>query len=185
MGKGGPAVLVLASGRGERFAASGGGTHKLQALLAGKSVLQHTLEAVAASGLTWHLEDAGHPGMGDCIAAAVRATPDALGWLVLPGDLPLVQAATLQVVADALARHAVVVPVFKGVRGHPVGFSIACREALLALTGNRGASPVVQAQAALQSVALLDLDDEGIVTDIDTLEDLQRAEALLVTRGVR
>src|SRR5688572_6597570 len=93
-----PTVLVLASGRGERFAASGGGTHKLQALLAGKPVLQHTLDAVAASGLPWHVEDAGHDGMGDTIAAAVRATPDAAGWLILPGDLPLVQGATLRAV---------------------------------------------------------------------------------------
>jgi hypothetical protein len=32
----GPVVIVLAAGRGERFAASGGTVHKLQALLAGK-----------------------------------------------------------------------------------------------------------------------------------------------------
>jgi molybdenum cofactor cytidylyltransferase len=182
MGKGAPTVLVLASGRGERFAASGGGTHKLQALLAGKPVLARTLEAVAASGLPWHLEDAGHPGMGDSIAAAVRATPDAAGWLVLPGDLPLVQAATLLAVADALTRQAVVVPMFKGARGHPVGFSAACRDALQALTGSRGASPVVQARAALNAVGFIDVADEGTVIDIDTLQDLQRAEALLAQR---
>ncbi|MGH6625834.1 MAG: nucleotidyltransferase family protein, partial [Burkholderiaceae bacterium] len=35
-----PVVLVLASGRGERFAASGGTVHKLQALLRGQPVLQ-------------------------------------------------------------------------------------------------------------------------------------------------
>jgi molybdenum cofactor cytidylyltransferase len=122
------------------------------------------------------------PAWATRIAAAVRATPDASGWLVLPGDLPLVQAATLRAVADALARHAVVVPVFNGARGHPVGFSAACREALLALTGNRGASPVVQAQAALNAVGLIDVADEGAVTDIDTLQDLQRAEALLARR---
>jgi len=177
-----PTVLVLASGRGERFAASGGGTHKLQALLAGKPVLQHTLDAVAASGLPWHLEDVGHPGMGDCIAAAVRATPEASGWLVLPGDLPLVQVATLRAVADALARHAVVVPVFKGTRGHPVGFSPACREALLALTGAPGAAAVVKAHTVLNAVGFVDAADEGIVIDIDTLQDLQRAEALLAAR---
>lgn len=182
MDGGKPLVLVLASGRGERFAASGGGTHKLQALLAGKPVLRHTLDAVAASGLPWHVEDAGHPGMGDCIAAAVRATPEASGWLVLPGDLPLVQAATLRTVADALARHAVVVPLFKGVRGHPVGFSAACRDALLALSGSPGAVAVVKAQAALNAVGFVDVDDEGIITDIDTLQDLQRAEALLAAR---
>ena len=45
-----PTVLILASGRGERFKASGGTVHKLQALLAGKPVLQHTLDAVRASG---------------------------------------------------------------------------------------------------------------------------------------
>lgn len=178
----GPTVLVLASGRGERFAASGGGTPKLQALLGGKPVLQHTLEAVAASGLAWHLEDAGHPGMGDSIAAAVRATPEASGWLILPGDLPLLQGSTLRAVAQALARHAVVVPLFKGVRGHPVGFSAGCRAALLDLKGNQGAATVVRAQEAINSVAFLALDDAGIVTDIDTVDDLARAEQLLAAR---
>ena len=182
MEKSAPTVLVLASGRGERFAASGGGTHKLQALLDGKPVLRHTLEAVAASGLPWHLEDAGHPGMGDCIAAAVRATPDASGWLVLPGDLPLVQAATLRAVAHALASHAVVLPMYKGARGHPVGFSAVCRDALLALKGDQGAASVVRAQAARNAVAFIDVVDVGTVTDIDTLDDLRCAEALLAQR---
>jgi molybdenum cofactor cytidylyltransferase len=177
-----PVVIVLASGRGERFAESGGGTHKLQALLAGKPVLRHTLDAVAASGLPWHLEDAGHPGMGDAVAAAVRATPDASGWLVLPGDLPLVQAATLRAVADALAQHVVVAPMYKGARGHPVGFSAACRDALLDLNGDFGAAAVLRAQAARKAVAFIDVNDAGSVTDIDTLEDLRRAEALLAQR---
>ncbi len=177
-----PTVLVLASGRGERFRASGGGD-KLQASLGGKPVLQHTLDAVAASGLPWHVEDAGHPGMGDSIAAAVRAAPDANGWLVLPGDLPLIQPGTLQAVARALAVHAVVVPVFKGQRGHPVGFSRACLAGLIALTGAQGAASLVQAQQAANSMVLLDVDDAGVLTDIDTLDDLRRAELLLASRS--
>ncbi len=178
----GPTVLVLASGRGERFIASGGSTHKLQALLAGRPVLQHTLDAVAASGLPWHLENAGHPGMGDSIAAAVRATPEASGWLILPGDLPLVQGATLKAVAEMLAQRAVVIPVFNGMRGHPVGFSATCRAGLLALKGDQGAASVVRAQEAVNSVAFIDVTDPGTVTDIDTLEDLRRAEMLLGQR---
>ena len=178
----GPTVLVLASGRGERFIASGGSTHKLQALLAGKPVLQHTLDAVAASGLPWHLENAGHPGMGDSIAAAVRATSGASGWLILPADLPLVQGATLRAVAEMLAQRAVVIPVFNGVRGHPVGFSATCRAGLLALKGDQGAASVVRAQEAVNSVAFVDVTDPGTVTDIDTLEDLRRAEMLLGQR---
>ncbi len=168
-------VLVLASGRGERFAASGGQGAKLQALLGGRPVLERTLDAVRASGLPWHLEDAGHPGMGDSIAAAVRATRAADGWLVLPGDLPLVLPASLRVVADALRTHAVVVPVVRGQRGHPVGFAGDCGQALAALSGSRGAAGIVAARGAFE----LPLADVGCITDIDTVADLAAAQARL------
>lgn len=173
-----PTVLVLASGRGERFRASGGTVHKLQAELQGKPVLQHTLDAVRASGLPWHLEDRGHPGMGDSIAAAVRATPAAVGWLVLPADLPLIRPETLRRVAQAvLDGHAVVVPVTAGPEhprqtGHPVGFGADCGGALSALRGERGAAPVVRAHRVYE----VEVDDPGILTDIDTLDDLRRLQ---------
>lgn len=168
-------VLVLASGRGERFKASGGQVHKLEALLGGVPVLRRTLDAVRASGLPWHLEDAGHPGMGDSIAAAVRATRDAPGWLVLPGDLPLVEPATLQAVAAALARHHLVVPVHAGRRGHPVGFGAQYGPALANLAGNSGAARILAGGNAMELV----VEDVGCVTDIDTLADLAEAERLL------
>ena len=178
-----PVILVRASGRGERFVASGGQGSKLRALLAGKPVLEHTLAAVRASGLPWHLEDGGHPGMGDSIAAAVHATQDAAGWLVLPGDLPLVLPESLRSVAAALARHEVVVPTYEGESGHPVGFARACRDELLALTGALGAGRIVQAHAAAGRRQLLALADPGIRIDVDTVEDLAAAERLLVQRG--
>lgn len=179
-----PVVIVLAAGRGERFAASGGATHKLAALLAGQPVLGHVLAAVRASGLPHHLvqPDASRPGMGDSIAAGVRATSGAAGWLILPADLPLVRGDTLRAVAAALGPHAVAVPVYRGERGHPVGFSAACRDGLLALKGNQGAAPVLRAYQAMNSIAIVETDDVGIVTDVDTVEDLARAEALLAAR---
>jgi molybdenum cofactor cytidylyltransferase len=174
-----PTVLILASGRGERFLASGGTTHKLQALLAGKTVLQHTLDAVKASGLPWHLEDSGHPGMGDSIAAAVSKTPDAAGWLVLPADLPLIQPTTLLQVAEALQTNDVVLPCYvrAGIeqRGHPVGFGTVCKQDLLNLSGNKGAAVVIIAYTAMKII----VNDIGIITDIDTVDDLARAEILL------
>jgi molybdenum cofactor cytidylyltransferase len=175
-------VLVLASGKGDRFIASGGSGPKLQALLAGKPVLEWTLDAVKASGLRWHLEHAQHTGMGDCIAAAVRATRDASGWLVLPGDLPLIRPETLQAVADALAHHDVVVPHFRGQRGHPVGFGDTCEAALRALAGSQGAQAIVRAEAAVGAVHDMEIDDDGIVVDIDTVGDLRAAEQLLAAR---
>jgi molybdenum cofactor cytidylyltransferase len=174
-----PAVLILASGRGERFLASGGTTHKLQALLGDKTVLQHTLDAVKASGLPWHVEDGGHPGMGDSIAAAVSKTPNANGWLILPADLPLIQPTTLLQVAQALQTNEVVQPclVKDGTEqcGHPVGFAAVCKQDLLNLSGNKGAAGVIIAYSAIKLI----LNDVGIVTDVDTVADLQRAELLL------
>lgn len=170
-----PTILVLASGRGERFTASGGQGSKLQALLAGKPVLERTIAAVRASGLPFHVEGAGHPGMGDSIAAAVRATPDANGWLVVPGDLPLIAPQTFRDVAAALAAHEVVVPTWQGERGHPVGFARVCGTELMALTGPHGAAAIVKSRA----VHLLPVDDAGIRIDIDTVQDLAAAERLL------
>jgi molybdenum cofactor cytidylyltransferase len=169
-----PTVIVLASGRGARFAASGGTVPKLQAMLAGQTVLQHTLAAVQSSGLPWHVEVAPHPGMGDSIAAGVRACAHAHGWLILPGDLPLIQAETLRLVANTLETHAVVVPVYQGQRGHPVGFSSACATSLMNLEGNRGAAHIIKEFDAIELV----VNDVGCITDIDTLSDLKRVEML-------
>src|SRR5438105_5905025 len=177
-----PVVIVLASGTGDRFIASGGTGSKLQALLAGKPVLDWTLAAVNASGLRCHVERAQHPGMGDSIAAAVHATKDAAGWLILPGDLPLIQPDTLLAVASALAHFDVVVPHYRGQRGHPVGFGETCEAALRGLRGPQGAQTIVRAEAAVGAVHDMEIDDEGIVVDIDTLADLRTAELVLATR---
>lgn len=168
-----PLLIVLASGRGERFIASGGTEHKLCARLAGRPVLAHTLAAADASGLRWHLEQAAHPGMGDAIAAAVRAHPGAPGWMILPADLPLVRAATLRRIAEA-AVEGIAVPMHQGRRGHPVRFPAARGPELMGLRGDQGAQTLLRAHG----FTAVEVDDIGCVTDIDTLDDLRRAEAL-------
>jgi molybdenum cofactor cytidylyltransferase len=173
-----PTVIVLAAGKGERFKASGGSQDKLQSLLGGQAVREHVLAAVRASGLPWHVVERAHtthlqnPGMGDSIACGVAATPEAHGWLILPADLPLIQPTTLLAVAAALQQHAVVVPRYEGQQGHPVGFVPSCRDALLALTGDHGARAVV----AQHAVYRLDVDDEGCVLDVDTVDALALAQ---------
>lgn len=184
-----PLVIILAGGRGTRFLASGGRGSKLQAPLAGKTVLQHTLDAVKASGMPWYLEDEGRPGMGDSIAAAVRATWSAAsrsraepgGWLILPADLPLIRGDTLQAVATALLGHEVAVPIYHGQRGHPVGFSARCGQALLDLEGDVGAASIIQTYAAIEIM----MSDAGCITDIDTIGDLKAMEQLINGACVR
>ncbi|MGE8320564.1 MAG: nucleotidyltransferase family protein [Comamonas sp.] len=174
-------VIVLAGGRGDRFRASGGAVHKLDALLGGVPVLQHVLNTVWAAGLPVHLvrPDGGTLGMGDSIAMGVRAMAQATGWLMLPGDLPLVQPGSLRQVAGALASHPVAVPRWQRQSGHPVGFRAECRDALMALGGDAGAASIVRAWRAQQGVADVELDDPGIQMDIDTVDDLARAEEWL------
>lgn len=173
-----PTVIVLAAGRGERFRASGAVRDKLQSLLCGQAVRDHVLTAVRASGLPFHVVERAHtvhlahPGMGSSIACGVAATPQAHGWLILPADLPLIHASTLLRVAQGLSQHSVVVPRYQGQQGHPVGFAVCCREALLQLSGDEGARGVV----AQHAVHRLDVDDEGCVFDVDTVEALALAE---------
>lgn len=178
-----PCVLVLAAGRGERFLASGGSSHKLQAMLGLQTVLQTTLAAVQASGLPWHLECGPHPGMGDSIAAAVKATAGAKGWLILPADLPLVQAATLHELALQLTRldsrelH-VIQPFYQGRKGHPVAFSRAAAPALALLSGDQGAASIVRNAAENQRLQRWDCDDIGCVLDVDTVQALEEARRI-------
>lgn len=164
-----PTVLVLAAGSGSRFTASGGQVHKLAAELHGKPLLEHTLAAVRASGLPWHLERGPRPGMGDSIAAAVRATADAQGWLILPADLPLIQPKTLQTLAQAQPPERIAVPVFEGRRGHPVRFPAAFGAALMQLSGPQGAAALLREAEVVE----VPVDDPGCVTDVDTLADLE------------
>lgn len=181
-------MIVLAAGQGQRFRQAGGSTHKLDAPLAGMAVLQHVLQTVAASGLPFYVvQPATHggatpQGMGDSIARGVQATADSAGWLILPGDLPLVQADTLQRVADSLNTSPVVLPQWQGRSGHPVGFAAGCRAPLLALQGDQGAAAVVRAHRQAGTLHVLALDDPGLVMDIDTPADLACAEAWLVAR---
>ena len=62
-----PVIVILAAGKGERFLANGGTTHKLDALLTtpkgSATVLAHVVAAAQASGLPWvvvHTKDTEH-----------------------------------------------------------------------------------------------------------------------------
>ena len=115
-------------------------------------------------------DDAVPLGMGYSIAAGVGARPDASGWLILPGDMPLVQPTTLQAVARQLEHHPIVYAQHKGRRGHPVGFATELYSELVRLTGDEGARRLVARYPAFG----LEVDDAGVLVDVDTQADLER-----------
>ena len=108
-------------------------------------------------------------GMGASIAAGVGASPDSSGWLVLPGDMPMIQPATVVAVANALELHPVAYAQFRARRGHPVGFAAELYPELTALSGDEGARRIVARYPAFP----VELDDAGILVDIDTEGDLE------------
>lgn len=187
-----PAVIVLAAGRGSRFAGPG---HKLVQNLASSTVLGSTLRHAVASQLPvvvvttaalaelacQHVAsrdvvvlpsaDGGSAeplGMGYSIAAGVAARAHASGWLVLPGDMPMVRPATLQAVARALANHPVAYAQHRGRRGHPVGFAAELYSELVVLSGDEGARRLL----ARYPASPVEVDDPGVLVDVDTEADL-------------
>ncbi len=85
---------------------------------------------------------------------------------------------TLRLIAAAPDVQTVVRPVYQGRQGHPVRFARACGEALMALGGASGAAAVVRRHR----LWTVEVDDPGCVTDIDTPEDLARAQRILQAR---
>ena len=110
---------------------------------------------------------------------ASRARPDASGWLILPADMPLVQRVDAGRVARHLDHHAVVYAQYQGRRGHPVGFSPELYSELVSLQGDEGARRLV----ARYPAHAVEVDDPGVLLDIDTEADLLEARAAHASRG--
>ena len=85
--------------------------------------------------------------------------------------------------AEALQDHPLVVPRHRQQSGHPVGFGRQHQAALLALTGEQGAKSIVQAARQQGRVRDLQLEDSGVVQDIDTLSDWADVNQLLSVKG--
>ena len=112
-------------------------------------------------------------GMGTSIAAGVRASADAAGWLIALGDMAYIRPGTMVSVLNALNDDCgIVVPTFEEQRGHPVAFAGDFGRELRALQGDSGARSVVAAHP--HRLRLLPVDDAGILADIDTSEDMER-----------
>ena len=183
-------AIVLAAGQGSRFRAeSGADQDKLLAACVGldgvtRPVIEQVLVNLPATlverwlvtsperGEVIRLAEAygcqvvllDSSGMGDSIAAAVKASGAADGWLVVLGDMPFIQSSSIERVIDALEEGAISVPVQAGEYGHPVAFDRAFGPGLLALVGDRGARSLF-ADAALREVPVL---DPGVLWDVDT-----------------
>lgn len=80
-------------------------------------------------------------------------------------------------------RKTIIIPTYKGRRGHPVVFSRYLLPEILSAPQDQGARAVVRAHP--DQVFEIETDEEGVVTDIDTLEDYYNFLARLGGKGSR
>ena len=191
----GPIVgILLAAGRGERFGGGVGNSKLLATLSGGLPIalsaarnLQPTCDRLivavrpgdtaladlfTAEGIAVVICHDADSGMGHSLAAGVRASLEAGAWVVALADMPYVQSISHHAVAARLrAGDSLVATMFRGRRGHPVGFSGRWHGQLSVLTGDQGGKTILERHSV--ELNLVAVDDPGVVRDIDRPEDLE------------
>ena len=184
-------AIVLAAGQAARF-----GQCKQLMRLGDKSLVEHVLDTVNESAvddivivLGAHAEEiqrrvkfrrervvlnteyAG--GMSTSIHAGLRALqPETEAAIILLADQPFVTPQTVNRLADEYRtrKAPAIVPTYHGARGNPVLVDQSLFPQMLALRGDVGFRAILEKHP--DSIVKLAIDDVGIVTDIDTRDDL-------------
>lgn len=114
-------------------------------------------------------------GMGHSLAAGAQrllAESNAEAVAIFLADMPSIRRHSLEALMACAAPDRIVLPSHQGKRGHPVVFGRHFWPQLSALAGDTGAREVLQQHA--ESVRIVELDDPGVLQDIDTPADLIR-----------
>lgn len=180
-------AIVLAAGFSSRF-----GSSKLLAQLKnGKSVFQQTMERIAeaiphrvvitrpematqlrefAQGASILSFEHAEQGMGATLAFATQCIGDWDGCMVCLGDMPFIEASTYRHISAQVTTGSIITPTFDSRAGNPVAFGSKFFADLKTLTGDSGGRKLTSMHP--QAVRELQVNDPGILQDIDTLEEL-------------
>jgi molybdenum cofactor cytidylyltransferase len=192
-------AIVLAAGRSTRM----GAANKLVTPVAGKPIVRHTVERLLTSRTRPIVVVTGHmrvevetalagldvrfvhnpefaTGLASSLRTGLAALEDAVpdGVLVALGDMPDVTAADIERLIAAFSpadQRAIVVPRFDGRRGNPVLWGRAFFAEMKTLDGDIGARTLIAANP--EQVAEVDMDSDGVLTDIDTPDALAALKA--------
>lgn len=188
------ACIILAAGKSQRFGAS----KMLHRLANDKSILEQTVSQYSAhfSALTVvlnenqaHLEELldqmkslqvevvlskwADLGMSQSLIAGLQQHEEATSIMIALGDMPYISAETIGQLSSAMSANQIVLPRYQGMLGNPVSFGQRFFAELGQLTGDQGGKKIVNAHA--DSVVLVDVDDQGVLLDIDTPEQIRPA----------
>jgi len=180
-------ALILAAGSSTRF-----GKQKLRENLpSGNTVLEQTLnrvklavpdvkvvtsfhfyETLQTQNREFEIFSEASSGMGATLSYGIRLTKKADACLVCLADMPFIQTTTYQTLAALLTSENIVVPVFKGKQGNPVGFGNRFFNDLMLLNGDIGGRELLRRHSDVTQH--VEVDDPAILYDIDTPADLEK-----------
>jgi len=129
------------------------------------------------AGPTIAINPAPERGQLSSLQTALAALPsDAEGFLFTPVDSPAVEIETVLRLADEFRRRAastlLVIPRFQGKHGHPVFAARVIADEILALPPAAQAREVIHGH--IPETVYVDVNDPGILTDIDDREAYRR-----------
>lgn len=180
-------IIVLAAGSSRRF----GADKRLASFDPQTSLLEKTLTTIPDTftrkilvlrkddialaeqfSKAWEicLAEAPESGMANSLASAIARAGSWEGAVIALGDMPYIASQTYIQIQHALSQSNIVIPVFEGQRGNPVGFRKQYFAEIRKLQGDKGAKPLLEKY--LEQCVELETDDSGILKDIDRPEML-------------
>ena len=198
-------AVILAAGESRRM----GKQNKLLLPIGGEALLVKLVASVCASDVGQVLVVIGHEaekirrelnelpldfvynpnfreGMTTSIKYGVKVVShECDGLLICLGDMPFINTSEINKLIHAYVKNRIkgegliVVPVFKRQRGNPVLFSIEFRNDILEHKKESGCKEVIMKNS--DSVMEIEMDDEKMLLDVDTMEDYQSVSDLFVT----
>jgi molybdenum cofactor cytidylyltransferase len=186
-------AIVLAAGKSERM-----GKPKALLPLRGKTFLENILAAISNSPVEETCVVVGHhrdeiephvkpparlvfnpdyeQGMITSLQAGIRSLPShTSGALLFLVDHPLVESETIKSLVRKVGPDRIVLPTFRGRRGHPVLFGSAILEEILGLSASQGANIVVHKDP--DRIVEVSVKSPGILVDVDTPEDFLKLQS--------
>lgn len=138
--------------------------------------LRLEVEAIGQGARLVINEDADRGGQLSSLVAGLRQAdrPGIRALMVVPVDAPLVTSVTVATLIAAFSATGapIVRARFQGRNGHPVIFSRAVFDQLRAADPHVGAKTVLRAHDS--AIVNVDVEDSGVVGDVDTPEDYRR-----------
>ncbi len=133
------------------------------------------IPVLEAKGTKWVYNERFSEGMYSSIVAGVGSFPEHIkGFFLLPADIPLVSSETIDKLVEGYkdSKQSIIYPSLLKRRGHPPLISSRLFSEILRYDGAGGLKALLRKYE--EQAYYVEVEDEGVLLDIDTYEDYLR-----------